>query len=73
MSNLIAIYAFFPALLFLILCNTSNATIVLSVINRLGIKALCECDITFGKISFSRLAKTLETILDTTLPKLIGR
>ena len=73
MSSLIAICPFFPALLFLILCNTSNAKVLVSVINGLGIKALCESDITFGKISFSQLVKTLETILDTTLPKLIGR
>ena len=33
MSSLIAICPFFPILLFLILCKTSKATIVLSVIN----------------------------------------
>ena len=73
MSSLIAICSFFPVLLFLILCNTSKATMVLSIINWLGTKALYDSNITFGKISFSRFAKTLETIMDTTFPKLMGR
>ena len=73
MSSLIAICPFFPVLFFPILCKISKTTVVLSIINRLGTKALCESDITFGKISFNLLAKTLDTILDTTFPRLIGR
>ena len=64
-----AICPIFPVLLFLMLCNISKVTIVLSVINWLGTKALCDSEITMGKISFSQSAKTLETILDYHISK----
>ena len=62
---------FFPFLLFLIQWIISKATVVLSIIILSGTKALCESDITKGNMGFIWLARTLEIIHDTTLPKLI--
>ena len=52
-SSLIATCLFFLVLLFLILCKNSKVTVLLSLINRLETKALCEPDITFGRISIN--------------------
>lgn len=38
-----------------------------------GTKALYELEITSGKMGFIQLARTLEILLDTTFPKLIGQ
>ena len=61
-----------PCLLFRIRCNISNATIVLSVISLPGTKALYESEMTLGRIVFNLFANTLDTILETTLLRLIG-
>ena len=73
MSNFTAMCPIFPFLQFRIRCNISKATVVLSMISLFGTKALWALDMTFGRIVFNRLAITFETILDTTLARLIGR
>lgn len=45
---------------------------VLSIISLPGIKELWALDITLGKMDFIRLARHLDIIRDTTLPKLMG-
>lgn len=60
-------------LLFLNLCNSSYAIVVLSVITLFGAKAVWASDIIFGKIVLTLLANTLETSLLITLLRLIGQ
>lgn len=72
-SSLTTICPVRTCLLFHIQCNISNATVVLSVISLLGTKALCESEITLGRIVFNLFANTLDTILETTLLRMIGR
>ena len=73
MSSLTAMWPFFHFLLFLIQWIILKAIVVLSVIILSGMKALCESDITLGKVGFILFARTLEIIQDTTFSKLIGR
>ena len=72
MSSLTAIWPVLPFLLFLILYKNSYATEVLSVMSRLGTKALWASDITWGSTCFNLLARTFDTTLEITFAKLIG-
>ena len=73
MSSFIAIWPTLPFLLFRILCNNSYAIAVFSVIKQFGTKALWASNIMVDRIVFNLFAKTLEGILDTALPKLMGQ
>lgn len=73
MSSLIAMRTSFPLLYWLMQCIISKATRTLSVINLFGKKALWDMLMMWGKIFLSWLASTLETILDSTLLRLMGR
>ena len=73
MSSLTAINLDPPLRLFFRECSISNATRMLSEIKRPGTKALWLSEIISGIIDLNLFDRSLETILYSTLHKLIGR